>query len=328
MVKLNFPQKWGFSKLRNLLLKKGERYFKNQQLNEPTDSAEDNGFNVSFTDADMRSHMYQKEAAPRNGDVYIVWDWALSDKKTSDFSVGVAARLYKNDANQWSWSILEIVYDKWKHSELAFQIINLAKRHAPKLTLIEKSNGADMLKDEITRVGNKYGYHPYIHFKDPSRAENAKRNRIKSVEILLKEHRLYFCLGPWIDETIKQFVGYTGEKKNKGRKDDIPDAISYLTYLLPMEARPTFDRMDPEEEKRVMEEQEKIYAKAAHYEQYFGGRFTGTIKHPAPPNDPAPTWREWTGMGKPKSPEPIIEVAPKKVDPRMAIFGNKGPWRF
>lgn len=307
MVLLNFPQRWGFNKLRSLLLKKGERFFRNQQLNEPTDAAEDSGFKISFTEADLRAHMYQREAAPKSGDIYIVWDWALSDKKTSDYSVGVVARLYKNDAGEWAFVILEIIYDKWKHSELAFQIVALAKRYGPKVTMIEASNAADMLKDEIQRVGHRFGYQPYIYWKQPSRQENAKRNRIKSVEILLAEHRLHFVMGPWIDETFKQFTQYTGEKKNKGRKDDIPDAISYLTYILPAEARPIVEKVDPEEEKRLAEEQAKYQRKQAQYDRYFG-------QHLPTKTQAGPT---------------IVEVAPPKPqDPRMRIFGNKGPWRL
>jgi predicted phage terminase large subunit-like protein len=331
MVTLNFPQRWTFSKLRTVLLKKysthGDRYFRNQQLNEPTDAAEDSGFKISFTEQDLRAHMYQREAAPKSGDIFIVWDWALSDKKTSDYSVGVVARLYKNDAGEWAFVILEIVYDKWKHSELAFQIVALSKRYGPKVTMIEKSNAFEYLKNEIDRVGQRVGYQPYIYWKQPSREENAKRNRIKSVEILLNEHRLHFVLGPWIDDTIKQFTQYTGEKKNKGRKDDIPDAISYLLYVLPAEARPIIDKIDPEEEKRIEEERDKQFLKARHREAYFGS--DGTRLHPGQPSQQAPTWRQWlrgeTGEVKPPEPEP---EPLKPVDPRMKIFGNKGPWRL
>jgi len=312
MVNLTFPQRWGFNKLRSLLLKKmagtgSDRAFRNQQLNEPTDAVEDSGFKISFTEADLRAHMYQREAAPKNGDIFIVWDWALSDKKTSDYSVGVVARMYQNDSGEWSFVILEIIYSKWKYSELAFQIVSLSKRWGPKVTMIEQSNAYEMLRDEIERVGQKFGYRPYIYPKQPSRQENAKRNRIKSVEILLAEHRLHFVLGPWIDETFKQLTQYTGEKKNKGRKDDIPDAISYLTYILPVSARPIVEKTDPEEERRLAEEQAKHARKEAHINQYFGPHLqTNTQAGPT-----------------------IVEVAPPKPqDPRMIIFGNKGPWRL
>lgn len=308
MVTLTFPQISTFKKLRGILLKKGEKYFRNQQLNEPTDAAEDSGFRISFTEADLRSHMYQREAAPKSGDIYIVWDWALSDKKTSDYSVGVVARLYKNDAGEWSFVILEIIYDKWKYSELAFQIISLSKKWGPKVTMIEQSNGYEMLRDEITRVGNKFGYQPYIFPRQPSREENAKRNRIKSVEILLSEHRLHFVMGPWIDETFKQFIQYTGEKKNKGRKDDIPDAISYLIYILPAGSRPTSGALpDPGEERRLEEEQAKHFRKQQQYDRYFGQQLQTRT-------EAVPT---------------LIEVAPPTPqDPRMKVFGNKGPWRL
>jgi hypothetical protein len=110
-----------------------------------------------------------------------------------------------------------------------------------------------------------------------------------------------------MDETIKQFTQYTGEKKNKGRKDDIPDAAAYLTYILPPEARPTIEKVDPEEEKRLAEDREKQWRKDLIRERYFGPQLqTNTQAGPV-----------------------IEEVAPTKPqDPRMKIFGNKGPWRL
>jgi phage terminase large subunit-like protein len=312
MVELTFPQRWSFNKLRSLLLKKmagtgSDRAFRNQQMNEPTDAMEDSGFRISFDEATMRKHMYPGETAPKHGETFIVWDWALSDKKTSDYSVGVVGRLYKSDTGLWSFSILEIVYDKWKYSELAFQIVLLAKKWGPKVTMVEQSNGYEMLRDEIIRVGNKYGYQPYIYAKPPSRQENAKRNRIKSLEILLNENRLHFVMGPWIDETIKQFTQYTGEKKNKGRKDDIPDAASYLVYFIPADSRPSPEGSDPEEEKRLEEEQTKQAAKQYHYGRYFGQHL--------PTN---------------KQAGPVIEevAAPKPQDPRLRLFGKNGAFRM
>lgn len=338
MVTLTFPQRWGFKRLRALLLKKmsennSDRAFRNQQMNEPTDAEEDSGFKISFTEDAIRAHMYQRDAAPRVGQVFVVWDWALSEKATSDFSAGVAGRLYKNDAGQWSFTILEIIYDKWKSSELAHQIVDFSRRWGPEVTFIEKSNGADMLKMEIQRVGNKYGYHPYIVWPVPSRQENAKRNRIKGVEIILSEHRLHFVLGSWMDETIKQLTQYTGEKKNKGRKDDIPDAIAMLLqYCLPAEARPVVGKIDLEEQQRIQEEQEKQWRKQAHYDRLFGPS-GGTRKHPQPSDQSGQMkLSEWyRTRNNPGGTPPPATPAPapaRPSDPRMVIFGNKGPWRL
>jgi Terminase RNaseH-like domain len=333
MVDLLFPEvaqtpERSFRELFKKLLA-NERMFRNQQLNDPIDDEEDSLFRVSFTEHDIRSHMYQREAAPKNGDVFIVWDWALGDKKTNDYSVGVAARRYQNDEGKWCFVILEIIFGKWKHSELAYQIVDFSRRLGPVQTTIEKSNGADMLADFILQVGQRHGYNLRAYWRPPSREENAKRNRIKSLEILLSEHRLHFVLGPWIDETIKQLTGYTSEKKNKGRKDDIPDSLSYLIYHLPAGARPLIESVDPEVEKRLQEDHDKYHRKERHYEAYFGNRYGGTRFNPGPPSQQAQTWKQWQRgeSGGVKEPEPDAEP-PKPQDPRMKIFGNKGPWRI
>jgi len=68
-----------------------------------------------------------------------------------------------------------------------------------------------------------------ISYQNTKTDPDAKFNRIKDVEILLANNRLWFqASAMWNDEMLKQFILYTGERKNKGRKDDIPDAISIL----------------------------------------------------------------------------------------------------
>ncbi len=338
MVDLLFPEEAdtperAFKSLRKQAFN-NERMFRNQQLNEPIDDEEEGDFNVSFTDMELRARMYHREEAPKNGDVIISWDWSLGDKKTNDYSVGVVARRYKNGGNEWCFVILEIVFGKWKHSELAYQIVSLYKKWNPARTIIEASNASDYLREDIKALAQREMLliESNIWWKPPSREENAKRNRIKGLEILLRNNRLHFVLGSWIDETFKQFTQYTGEKKNKGRKDDIPDAVSYLIYLLPPSVRFEISKNSAEEEQQLEEEQIKAFQKASQYDRIFGQRLATSRRVPGQDflegqNPQASTWRERLGQGKPEpaAPEP---VPPKPQDPRMVIFGNKGPWRL
>jgi hypothetical protein len=96
---------------------------------------------------------------------------------------------------------------------------------------------------------------------------------------------------------VKQMIGYTGSKDNKGRKDDIPDAMSMLRRFLPVGS---ISNVDPTELKRTLKEQaEKALAKMQ-YDRYFNN-----YDNSAPP------------------PRMEAEPAPRSTDPRRS-FGIPG----
>jgi phage terminase large subunit-like protein len=267
MVVLTFPSKRTFKKLRSKLLN-NEREFRCQQLNEP--AGEDRGadeFKVSFDEDSLRRHLYQREAAPKMGDIFICWDWALTANKKSDYSAGVVGRIYQKEDGLFALVILEVICDKWTSHELALQIIGLNKKWSPKKTLIENSTGSEWLKNELIRLAPVFGVTLDIYWKPPSLQKHAKRNRVKGLEILLKNDRLWFVMGSWIDQTFSQLERFTGQPKNMGRKDDIPDAMSYfqiaffpISSMSPIEA----------EEAKAYQEEEKTRAKLkANYNRIF-----------------------------------------------------------
>jgi phage terminase large subunit-like protein len=268
MVILTFPEKSrdAFKDLRKKLLE-DEIQFRCQQLNEPAGENKDTGFKISFDEDTLRRHLYQREAAPKVGDIYICWDWALTANKSSDFSAGVAGKIYRREDGQFGLVILEVICDKWTSSELSLQIINFDKKWHPRKTLIEKSTGSEWLLKDLTRLAPMFGVSLDIFWKPPSLQENAKRNRIKGLETLLKDDRLWFVSGSWIDETFFQLNRYTGERKNKGRKDDIPDAMSYFHIFLPSG---TPNQKESEEAKALMEAQKTAAKLKANYDRIFG----------------------------------------------------------
>lgn len=287
MVILNFPEKATFKSLRAKLVK-DELAFRCQQLNEPAGSMKDD-FKVSFDEDVLRRHLYQKEAAPQIGDTFICWDWALTANKRSDYSAGVVGRVYRRDDGRSGLVILEVVCDKWTSHELALQIINLNKKWNPKKTLIENSTGSEWLKSELQRLAPIFGVTLDIFWRQPSLEKHAKRNRIKGLEILLKEDLLWFVIGNWIDMTFLQLTRYTGEEKTKGRKDDIPDAMSYfhLTFF-PITS---MNQKDAEQAKAYAEEEKKKAQLKAQYDRIFG-KPTATSLFVLPSSDaPDSSWR-------------------------------------
>ena len=270
MVTLPFPEKASFKDLRKELLE-DEKIFRCQRLNEPMDSDEGSMYSCSFKEDDLRRHTYGSDAAPKVGDIYICWDWALTAEKHSDYSAGAVGRVYRKDDGTYGLCILRVVYGKWDQTALALQIVLLEKKYHPKRTLIEASLGSELLRIYLKSLFDRYQVAwPDILWQPPSHQANAKRNRIKGLETLLKEDRLHFVSGDWIDLTYEQFTRYNGERKNMGRKDDIPDAISYFSHFLPK--FPGLDEKAKEELKKVEESERDKARLRQQYNQIFGAQ--------------------------------------------------------
>jgi predicted phage terminase large subunit-like protein len=336
MVDLLFPFKLNFVTLRRKLLDtkerkstniQKERNFRNQYLNIATDPAEVSEFTVHFEMQTLRSMTYALSAAPTAGETFVSIDWAYSDGKTSDYSALAAVRRHTRADGTYELIVLEVLFGKWKSSVLAEKIVLFLRKYQPAATFIEKALGHDLLHTLLVWNAGRYQVDlSRVQYVPTGNTKNEKANRIKTLEVLVAAERLHFVAGPWIDELYKQFEGFTGDTK-KGRKDDIPDAISRVSKTLPSTMF-TGVEYDEIEEKRLAEEETKQLRKAHHYNTYFGTNYGGTIKYPGPPSTQAPTVRQWLNGGT-LPPLTITEVAPAKPqDPRMKIFGNRGPWRL
>lgn len=256
---LTFPYKLSWSELRRTYNKKGERSFKNQQLNEATDATEDSPYVNEFTEEVIRAHCHPRTDAPKVGDIIQTWDTAFGEKRTSDFSVGVTAVVYKNAEDKYALYVLDIIFDKWKSSELSFHILQFYKKWNPSRIRIEKTNGTGHLAENLALTAGKYGVADItskIIWDDVDVTSHAKRNRIKALELLLADDRLDFVNGIYIDEMIKQLIKFTGEKSTTSRKDDIPDALAMLLRFLPKSSIPGND-VDPKVAEAEMEEQRR-----------------------------------------------------------------------
>lgn len=328
MVDLWFPFKLDFATLRRKLLEKKERNstnvqkersFRNQQLNIATDPMEVSELTTHFTREVLRAHTYGAGKVPKTGESIVAIDWAYTENKTSDFSVLAHILRHEREDGTEELVVTDVDFDKWKASDLALRIVLFLRKHNPQRTLLERALGADLLlmalNAQATRLNCQHVLQS-IRFVETGNSKNAKTNRIKTLEILLADDRLHFVAGPWIDELYRQFERFTGETK-KGRKDDIPDAISQASRTLPQSMFITV-RVDPEIQEVETEEELKRLAKERHRQQYFGDPSSNVVRKMS---DFLPHRR---------TPEPttVETVAPKPQDPRMAIFGNRGPWRL
>lgn len=253
MVTLLFPEKLTFKSLRQKLVK-NERLFRGQQLCEPSADA---SAPITFTEAVLQKHLVS--TAPSGGDMFITWDTSFARTSYADYSAGVCGRIIPGD-ERFDLYIMEVIFGRWRPSELSFQIVQFEKKWNPKATLIERPAGDELLRIDMQRQAQRFQVPLNIIWKTVSNAPDAKRNEIKSVETMLANDQIWFVGGQWIDETFSQFMRYTGERKNKGRKDDIPDAIAKMQYFCPfMDSNKELEAA--KEAQRLREEQRVVYAR-------------------------------------------------------------------
>jgi hypothetical protein len=297
MVDLVWPEQGrtpesAFKSLRRKLID-NERSFRNQQLNEPIDDAESSFYIYHFDIDTLRHHTGAATAFPSGGEVCISFDTAGKSSKNSDFTCGVAGRLFEAQPGKYGIIVTKVIYGKLKSTDIAISMVDLYNEFRPwmkRSARVEDAAGSDTLKEKVKIAALQRGGRPvnYI-WVTPSNKPDAKRNRIRGLDILIQEGRLKFVSGSWIDELYKQFSEFTGERGNKKRKDDIPDAIAYLVDFLPAASRPG---IDAEQIKKEEDELREEAQRKAVYDSIFNTPPTqkpGLFAPPIPVEQSAPT---------------------------------------
>jgi phage terminase large subunit-like protein len=282
MVDLYFPEKLNFKSLIGKC-RRNEKTFRCQQLNEP--AAED--LTVHFDEGMILAHTVALARVPPASvrKIAIAWDTAHSESTGSDYSAGAAG--WSDEAAR-SLYVLEVVREKMRDSEVAKQVVALHRKWKPMFTEIEKFAGWELLAAEIQRVAMMYGEPIVVVWVNVDMTRNAKRNRIKSLETLINDDRLWFVDGDWMDVTTRQFTRFNGVSRS--RKDDIPDAISRLTKLIPA-LRPvpgTEVKRESDADRKAREAKElRDKFRQQHSDSEYRTLFQSPPAPPAPPAEPA-----------------------------------------
>jgi len=256
MVILTFPELAGTAHASWLDLRKrmkNERSFRCQQLNQPVWGDESS---ISFDRILLENHKTKTLAdiipmpgMRDTGYVYGAIDLARENKQFSDFTALAIGKVYQEDqtavpldmANwtppengRWVMVVLDVQFGKWSQTEIATRIAAMNDKWRPRQWYGEDTGGLQLLKERITDVSRTtYGHWPYIRWNTPDNSENAKRNRIKGIETLLRTNRLFFLIAPWTTEVFEQLEKYKGQKSSRYFKDDVPDVLSQLTRFIP-----------------------------------------------------------------------------------------------
>jgi Terminase RNaseH-like domain len=271
--------------------------------------AEDDSFRCQFDAEELRARTRMPSFFPPSVGVQVAMslDRAFSVSRYADYSCLVVGKVQPVQG-QTALVVSDMKMDRWRESDLVKQVVDMIEKHQPTLFVAEQDRGWETLAQAIKEQCHRKGLvAPFFRWKVVQPTDRAKAKRVKTLELPLSDGRLWFHMSTWTEAALLQLEKFDGvTKSNSSRKDDFPDALS----LLYQEVGPKYaEELKPEDEaeKRRMEEEEDMrMRKQASYNAMFGPRYTP----PTPSIAPAP------------------EPSNKPADPRLRLFGNKGPWRL
>lgn len=247
MVDLVFPEHANFKYLR-AKLRKNEKEFRCQQLNQPVWGNENPTFPHELLVSRFKSF---QEATGKPGEIIGAIDLAKEDKKFSDFTCLAVGKVVEEtipnqqqtadslfspweQGKRWILVVLDVEFGKWSQSEIAYRIAKMNDKWRPKRWKAEDTGGLESFKEKIINTSKEnFGHWPLIHWQVPNNQYNAKVNRIKGMEILLRDARMYFMVSSWNSDVFIQLERYVGQKSTRTTKDDVPDCLSMLASALP-----------------------------------------------------------------------------------------------
>lgn len=295
VANLYFPEKMPFSTLIGKA-RKNEKTFRCQQLNQPVGT----DYRIQFDEDALRAHVINIDRVPPapdggNRPIMCMWDTAHGNKPSNDYSSGVAGYVH---APARALYALEVRRDKWRDSELAVQIVELHIKWNALFSEIEKFPGWELLAAEIQRNALfRYNRHIALIWREVDNTSGAKRNRVKGLEVMLSDDRLWFVDGEWIDDLVLQFKRFNGIATR--RKDDIPDSIAFFQRLIPPAARGSAEEPQESEQERKDREAAEMRKqfferqKQLEYSTYFPDY--GSVPLVAAQEEPAPPPRRGPG---------------------------------
>lgn len=222
-VKLLFPRRKldsgkvvGFTVAELKSLQQDDPYIFNcQYLNDPTPTV-----NKSFTETLILAHTIPHEQIPKQGRIFITWDFGFSQKEFADWSVG-AIGLYDGTGRLF---ILDLIVGRFSANELVQWVFDSIKHWKPVRVGIEAAAGSLLIQPALELLARQHRVYLPIEWIKVKNTKGAKEERIASLHPLLEQNKLYFSARIFhADEMMKQFTRFP-----KYKHDDIPDAISLL----------------------------------------------------------------------------------------------------
>jgi hypothetical protein len=264
--------------------------------------------------------------SPIAAQIVLSLDRAYSVSRYADMSCLCVGRLQPVQ-EKMALVITDVRMDRWRESDLVKNTVDLIEKHHPTIFVAEQDKGWETLAQSIREQCLRRGLPvPYFRWKTIIPTDRALARRVKGLELPISDGRLWFTTSftSGTEAALLQLEKFDGvTKSNSHRKDDFPSSLS----LMFAECGPRYQeeiKTEDLEKRRQEEEEEAARERRRHfYDRMFGESLLREG------NTQAPTARQWLSGSRGETPEsaaPTESQAPR--DPRLQIFGSKGPWRM
>jgi hypothetical protein len=269
---------------------------------------EDDELRCQFDPDELRSRVKHVGyfGSPVATQVVMALDRAFSVSRYADMSCCIVGKLQPVDGKN-ALVIIDSKMDRWKESQLVRNVADMIEKHHPTIFVAEQDRGWETLANSIREQCLRRGIPvPYFRWKTITSTDRAKARRVKHLELPFSDGRFWICSAPWTEAALLQLEKFDGvTRSNSHRKDDWPDAAS----LMWAECGPKYQDEVPVEDLQKRQQEEEEEGARERRRHFYQAMFSGNPPRRAPP-----------------SVEPVAEQKP--ADPRMKVFGNRGPWRL
>lgn len=217
------PERWNLSYLRQARRTMGERLYGALYQQNPVPDSGD-----FFRAEDFRYYNIAPHLGPRP--VYFAWDFAMSQRQTGDYTVGVAAMYNENG----DLVILDIIRGRWRTQEIADRMVDLVERYKHNAAKLGVEQGIvwnavrdaffEKMKQRNLSVSIDYSLRPVTD----------KRVRALPLQAWMQSGRVKFpTMQPWMEQARAELLRF-----DAGVHDDVVDALAWLVRMVQDVPRP------------------------------------------------------------------------------------------
>jgi hypothetical protein len=286
-VELMYPERLTFDWIKSKMSKAAHkiRNFRQQQLVQWVED-ENETLRIQFDPDVLSAAIVNSHAVPLGTTVLSV-DIAYSLTSKADRTSIAAVRIHENLKRQKCMTVLDVVADQMRGSELCETLAKMCRQYNPNVVLIEKGPTSDHLQALITATAQKFDVSIPARFVQTSNVKNIKFQKIKDLELLLAQKgRLQFKSGEYVNSLFEELQRIDGTRSSS-KKDDRADSLAQVASVFRI-----YSIESSKSQEEDADEVEKMQRKAsllAETQRYFGGNnYTPTPKPVEPTPTPAP----------------------------------------
>ncbi|MGA8025348.1 MAG: hypothetical protein WCC18_14620 [Candidatus Acidiferrales bacterium] len=190
---------------------------------------------IKFEEPSLSNLLVHPSRVPAGGS-FAIFDPALSDEKTSDFS-SLGFFKVAPDPNvkvatgatppPCLW-VLEVFLERWDELEMPYQIAKYLHQHQPTALYAEKAGFWKTFQAAVQVEVKKNNDSSRLHFFRASNCKGAKVERISEFHRMIEADRVRFVAGDYINALFEQAESFTTLKPWK--KDDGLDVCGMAAF--------------------------------------------------------------------------------------------------